>query len=46
MKKISYLLILLTLFCKESERFYETNVEITRKDVVVYDNEKNPWSWI
>ena len=42
MKIIPYLLILFSLFCKESEKLYETNVEITRKDVVVYDNDKKP----
>jgi hypothetical protein len=42
MKIIPFLLILFTLFCKESEKSYETNVEITRKDVVVYDNDKKP----
>lgn len=43
MKKLVYLFLLLNVvMCKESEKFYETNVEITRKDVVVYDSDAKP----
>jgi hypothetical protein len=42
MKIIPCLLILFSLFCKKADKFYETNVEITRKDIVVYDADKKP----